>query len=66
MSSIDPAIQSLLNAQQGALQNQIGFAVAAKQMDAAKQQGDAMNALLEKAAQLSKAIGAGENFDAQA
>ncbi|MBW3597997.1 MAG: hypothetical protein KY475_12060 [Planctomycetes bacterium] len=66
MSSLDPAIQSLLSAQQGALRNQVAFTVAAKQLDATRQQGDAANALLEQAVQLSKALGAGENYDAQA
>jgi hypothetical protein len=66
MNSLDPAVQSLLSAQQGALRNEIAFAAAAKQFDAARQQGDAVNALLEQAVQLSKAAGAGERFDAQA
>jgi hypothetical protein len=66
MSGIDCAVQSVLNAKQDALHNQISIAVAAKQLDAVRQQGDAVNALLQEAVQLSKALGAGENFDAQA
>jgi hypothetical protein len=66
MSGIDCAVQNVLNAKQDALQQQISITVAAKQLDAARQQGDAVNALLQEAVQLSKAAGAGENFDAQA
>ncbi len=66
MSGIDCAVQSVLSAKQGALHNQISMTVAAKQLNAARQQGDAMNAILEQAVQLSKTVGAGEGFDAQA
>lgn len=66
MSGIDCAIQSVVDAKQAALHQQIGIAVAAKQLDATKASGDAAVALLDAAAQLSKAIGKGGAFDAQA
>jgi hypothetical protein len=65
MSSLDPAIQSVLAAREEALSSQIGFAVAAKSLDAARQQAEAVQGLLDQAVQLSKAAGSGENFDAQ-
>ncbi len=65
MTALDPAVQSVLAAKQGALQHQIAMTMAAKQLDVAEQQGAAVNALLDQAVQLSKAIGAGQNFDAQ-
>lgn len=37
----------------------------AKQLDAARSQGDAVVQLLQSAANLSKATGKGEHFDAQ-
>jgi hypothetical protein len=66
MSSLDPAVQGVLAAKEGALQSQIGFAIAAKTLGAARQQGEAVQALLDQAVELSKAAGSGENFDAQA
>jgi hypothetical protein len=66
MASLDCAVQSVLAAQEGALHFQIGMAVAAKALGAARQQGEAVQGMLEDAVQLSKAAGAGENFDAQA
>jgi hypothetical protein len=63
MSSIDGAIGSVLAAKDSALQTQIGFAIAGKQLDAQQQQGDAVNQLLESAAKLSKSIGTGSSFD---
>lgn len=66
MSSIDPAVSSVINAQQNALQQKISISVAAKQLDLAKQQGDAMNSLIESAAQSSKSLHSGRQFDAQA
>ena len=62
----DPALQSVLSAQQCALQSQIQMAVASKQLGAAKQQGQAMVALINAAANVGKAIGQGANFDAHA
>lgn len=64
MGSIDPAISNLLAAKQNAIQSQAAFAVAAKSFSAQKQQGDAMVQLIEAAAQISKAVGRGESFDA--
>lgn len=66
MSGIDPAVASVLQAQEAALKSQVQYAVAGKQLDATEQQGDAANALLEQSLQLSKAIGRGESFEATA
>jgi hypothetical protein len=62
--SIDSAIGSVMLAQQSALASQVGTEVAKKQLDAIQAQGDAVNQLLQSAAQLSKAIGKGEGLDA--
>ncbi len=43
---------------------EIGMAVAKKGLDAQKAQGEAAVQLLEAAAQLSKAVGLGQDFDA--
>lgn len=64
MSSIDPAISAVLNAKDNALRTQISYAVAGKQQAAAKQQGEAVNQLLEQSAQLSKSLASGHGFDA--
>ena len=64
MTSIDCAIGSLLAAKEAAQQTQIAYAVQAKSMDAAKQQGDAAVELLAQAAQFAKSLGSGSNFDA--
>lgn len=61
---IDPATDSLMQAQQGALHSQISVALQKKQLDALKQQGAALVELLEAAAALSKAVGKGDQFDA--
>lgn len=66
MSSIDSALGSVAAAKQAAIHAQIGVAVAAKSLDASRLQGDAAVQLLEAAANLSKALGRGQNFDAQA
>lgn len=50
--------------QQAAYQSQIQIALQAKQLDTVRAQGDAAVRLLEAAAQLSKAVGKGQNFDA--
>lgn len=60
------AVTSLAQVQQSALNSQIATAVASKQLDAYEQQGQAVVKLLEAAANLSKAIGAGQKFDAVA
>jgi hypothetical protein len=64
MSSLDPAISSVLAAKENAMRAQINYAVAAKQLDATQQQGEAVNQLLEQAAQLSKSLTSGQGFDA--
>jgi hypothetical protein len=58
------AASSVSSAQSDALSQQIGIAVLKKQQDAAKQQGAAVIELLQTAANLSKAAGKGESFDA--
>lgn len=66
MDSIDSAINSLIGAQQFSVRSEINMAVMAKQMDAQELQGQAAVELIEVAAQLSKAIGKGTQFDSQA
>jgi len=66
MSGIDASITNLVAAQRGALSSKISYAVAAKQLDAAEQQGEAVLSLLDGAAQLGKAVGKGDHVDAQA
>jgi hypothetical protein len=63
---MDPAIQSVMAAQQSALQAQIQMALASKQLSAAKQQGQALVELISAAANVGKAIGSGASFDAHA
>lgn len=64
MSGIDPAISSVLAAQEAATRSQISYAMAGKQLDAAEQQGEAINQLLQQSAQLSKSLSSGGGFDA--
>ncbi len=64
MHSIDTAISNLLAAQQTAVQTQAAFAVASKSLSAQKQQGEAMVQLIEAVAQMGKALGRGQSFDA--
>ena len=64
VSTIDSAAASVLAMQEAAMMNQIMFAVAKKASDATKVQGDAIVQMLESAAQLGKALGSGNNFDA--
>ena len=66
MSSIDSSITGLLAAQQASLSSNISITVAAKQLDAYKQQGDAVVSLLEGSVQLSKEAGKGGTVDAVA
>lgn len=66
MCSVNCAVQNVMSAQQDALQQKISISVAAKQLDVVEQQGEAMNAVLEAAAQMGKAIGRGDRFDSQA
>lgn len=53
-------------AQQSALQMKIGVAVYKQQLDATRQMGESVTALLDAAVQLSREAGKGEVFDAQA
>jgi hypothetical protein len=63
-SSLDPAVSSVMAAKDNALRTQINYAVAAKQLDATQQQGEAVNQLIEQAAQLGKSLTSGQGFDA--
>ena len=60
------AAQSVSSAQSSALQTQIDYAVAKKQLTVAKQQGQAAIELLQAAANVGKAAGKGISFDGQA
>jgi hypothetical protein len=60
------APQQVLAAQQSATAMQIQTAVQKKSLDAMKVQGAAVLELLQGAANLSKAVGKGGNFDANA
>jgi hypothetical protein len=62
---LDPAVCSLLQAQQSAVRSQVSIAVAAKRLDAQRQQGDAAIELLQAAVALSKSAGTGRALDAQ-
>jgi hypothetical protein len=66
MSSIDSSITGLIAAQQASLSSNISIAVAAKQLDAYKQQGDAVASLLEGSVRLSKEAGKGGRIDSVA
>jgi ferric-dicitrate binding protein FerR (iron transport regulator) len=66
MSSIDSSISGLIAAQQASLASNISITVAAKQLDAYKQQGEAVVSLLDGAVQLSKAAGKGGKIDSVA
>ncbi len=66
MSSIDSSITGLIAAQQASLNSNISIAVASKQLDAQRQQGDAVASLLDGAVQLSKEIGKGGKIDSVA
>lgn len=66
MSSIDSSISGLIAAQQASLNSNISIAVASKQLDAQRQQGDAVVSLLDGALQLSREIGKGGNVDSVA
>ncbi|MEO8497517.1 MAG: putative motility protein [Planctomycetota bacterium] len=66
MSSIDSSISGLIAAQQASLASNISITVAAKQLDAYKQQGEAVVSLLDGAVQLSKEAGKGGEIDAVA
>jgi hypothetical protein len=59
MSSIPPAVNQLLQAQNNAVAQKIDTALLKKNLDAQQQAGDAVNALLEHAAEIQKQISAG-------
>lgn len=63
MSTIDSSITGLIAAQQASLSSNISVTVAAKQLDAYKQQGEAAVSLLDGAVQLSKEAGKGGHID---
>lgn len=60
---MDEAAASVLQARQVALATQIQTSVAKKALDMAKVQGDAVNQMLQSAAQIGKAPGKGESLD---
>ena len=59
MSSIDPAISQVLLAREHAQNQQINLAVLAKGLDAQKQVGDSINAMIEQVVDVQKQISAG-------
>ncbi|KAA1260120.1 hypothetical protein LF1_26590 [Rubripirellula obstinata] len=59
MSSIPPAVSAALSVQQQSTAAKINVAVMAKQLDAQRQAGDAINQILESTVQASKQIAAG-------
>ena len=68
MSTINSAIENVIQAKSAAVDQQIQFALAAKALQATKAQGDAAVRLLESASLISqsKAHGKGVHFDASA
>lgn len=64
MSSVDGAAASVLAAKDSAVMSQIAYALQAKSLDVAKQQGQAAVELVEQAAQLGKSHDTGRGFDA--
>ncbi len=67
MPSIDPAVSSLMAAQQNALKSKIAASLQSKQQDAVQLQGEAAVALIDKAAEITKpqanAAGQGGRLD---
>ena len=63
MSSLDAAVSSVLASKEAAINTQIAVEIVGKRLDAQKQEGEAVNQLLESAAQLSKALGKGAGID---
>jgi len=66
MSSINHAVENVIQAKSAAVDQQIQYALAAKALKASKAQGEAAVQLLETASRLGKAHGKGANFDAVA
>lgn len=61
---MDAAISSVLQAKQSSLESQIQSSVARKSLDMTRLVGEGLVQMLEATAQLGKAVGAGEQFDA--
>lgn len=59
MSPIPAPVQQVLQARQQATLQKVDVAVAGKQMDAQKQTGDAINAMLEQVVDVQKQIAKG-------
>ena len=59
MSSIHPAVAQALQAQTAATNQQIGIAVLGKQLDAQQQAGDAINEMLQQAANVQQQLASG-------
>ena len=59
MSSIDPAVSQVLLARDHAAQQKVDVALLAKSLDAQKQTGDSINALLKQVVDVQKQIAAG-------
>jgi hypothetical protein len=66
ISGLDPAINAVLAAKEGAVRTEIAFAVEGKRLDSVRSQGEAAAQLVEQAASLGKELGKGGNFDAVA
>lgn len=63
MDSIDTAINSAIEAQKAATQQQIAYALLAKSQAVVKAQGQAAADLLQATAHIGKALGRGQQFD---
>jgi hypothetical protein len=63
MCSTDCAVSAAFAAKSASTQPQIAIALLAKSQKAAKQQSQTIVALLDTAAQLSKALGKGQQLD---
>ncbi len=59
MSNIPPAVSQLLQARTDATRQEIDIALIAKNLDAQKQAGDAVNALLQQAANMQQQLNDG-------
>jgi hypothetical protein len=59
MSAIPSPVQQVLQARQQATVQKVDMAVVGKQLDAQKQTGDAINAMLEQAVNVQKQIASG-------
>ena len=57
--SSDQAIAGLIQAKADATQQKVSFAIAAKQLDVQKQQGDALVSLIEQTAEVQQQINVG-------